>query len=225
MAEILVVDDERTIRKPLVALLESEGYSVREARGGREALALVAERRPDLVLLDVMMPDMNGTAVCGELRKTDPVLPIVFLTAKDDDVAELRGFGAGCDDYISKSAPDELLLARLGRLVRRTAAAAVRPAAVITLGGVTVDLDRRTVTDGGEVIARLRESETDVLRLLASDRGYYFTLGELVAELSGADGLCGDTAAYQYISRLRRKLGRAGGMIDGRRGAGYCLLK
>ena len=110
VAEILLVDDERTVREGLKRLLESEGFAVRTARDGVDALAKLSDKRPDAVLLDVMMPKLNGFALCTELRKTDALLPVVFLTAKDSEADEIRGMGLGADDYVSKSAGEEVLL-------------------------------------------------------------------------------------------------------------------
>lgn len=110
MSEILIVDDERLIREGLKMTLQGEGYEVRTARDGDEALNKIAERRPDLVLLDVMMPRMNGFRCCEEIRKTDPLLPVIFLTAKDSEADQVRGIGLGGDDYVSKATGDALLL-------------------------------------------------------------------------------------------------------------------
>ena len=118
MAEILVVDDERTVRDGLKARLQGEGFAVRTARDGADALAKIAERRPDLVLLDVMMPRMNGFRVCEEVRRTDGALPIVFLTAGASDGDQVRAIGLGGDDYVSKSAPDAVLLVQTRQGVR-----------------------------------------------------------------------------------------------------------
>ena len=119
-AEILVAEDESAIREGLCALLESEGYTVRAAVDGEDALRLFRECRPDLVLLDVMMPKKNGYAVCSEIRSSDQDVPILFLTAKDGDSDELRGLTLGADDYISKTSSQPVLLARIAAVLNRT---------------------------------------------------------------------------------------------------------
>ena len=111
MAEILLADDERAVREGLKAMLVGEGFSVRTARDGADALAKFAEKRPDAVLLDVMMPKMNGFMACRQMRELDSLVPVVFLTAKDSEADQVRGMGLGADDFISKSAGDEVLLA------------------------------------------------------------------------------------------------------------------
>lgn len=222
-AEILIVDDERTVRKALSILLRAEGFSVREARSGEAALAAFRERRADLVLLDVMMPGMNGYAVCRELRRLDDSVPVVFLTAKDDDTAELRGFDLGCDDYISKSASDELLLARIRHALRR--AEPSESDVVVRLGGVEVDLRTREVSDRGSVLSRLTETELRILRVLAESRGTDFTVDDLVEVLRGKGYACEDTMIYSHVYHLRRKLGRASELLSCARFSGYRLEK
>ena len=140
MAEILLADDERAVREGLKALLVGEGFSVRTARDGADAVAKFSEKRPDAVLLDVMMPKSNGFKACEEMRALDPLVPVVFLTAKDSEADQIRGMGLGADDFISKSAGEEVLLARLRRALARAEAftAAGREARVIRLGRVSV---------------------------------------------------------------------------------------
>ena len=119
MKEILVVDDERTVRAAYRRLFEGEGYAVRLARGGADALRLFDERRPDAVLLDVDMPDMNGYAVCRELRRRDSAVPVVFLTAMEGDADQLRGLDSGADDYVFKTAANAVLVARVASAIAR----------------------------------------------------------------------------------------------------------
>ena len=173
MAEILVVDDERVIREGLKRMLLAEGFSVRTAKNGDEALAAFRDRRPALVLLDVMMPKRNGFSVCGEIRSIDPFTPIVFLTAKDGESEQVRGFGLGADDYISKSASDAELLARVRRAVERVAVYNTRPEAAESrrrqIGSAMVDFDTLVVQNGDEV-ERLTKTEADLLWLLVVER-------------------------------------------------------
>lgn len=225
MAEILLADDERTVREGLKALLVGEGYSVRTARDGAEAFARFSEKRPDAVLLDVMMPKLNGFKACEEMRALDPLVPVVFLTAKDSEADQIRGMGLGADDFISKSAGDEVLLARLRRALERADAftAAGKDARIIRLGRVSVDLDRRTV-DGGGRQETLTASEADLLRCLASSPGKPFSTDRILSFLRG-EGYVGDPAAVRmHVMNLRRKLGPAGAMIANLQNAGYYLV-
>ena len=226
MATVLIADDERVIRDGLKALLVGEGFSVRTARDGEDALRKVAENRPDLLLLDVMMPKMNGFRVCEEIRRADKLLPVVFLTAKDAEVDQVRGIGLGADDYVSKSAGDEVLLARIRRALARVAALSesASPPHVLRLGAVTVDFDRHRVDEGGQQ-TQLTTSEADLLRCLASRRGELFSNDAIFSFLRG-EGYIGDPATIRmHVMNLRRKLGRAGDMVVNVPNAGYYLVK
>jgi two-component system response regulator VicR len=110
MPEIIIADDERILRESLRSLFTGEGFKVRLARDGREAVSKFIEKRPDVVLLDVMMPKANGYSALEEIRRRDKLVPVIFLTAKDADIDQLRGMEHGADDYISKSVSDEVLV-------------------------------------------------------------------------------------------------------------------
>lgn len=222
-AEILIAEDEPSARRGFRALFEGEGYVVRTARDGEDALAKFKERRPDAVLLDVMMPKMNGIAACAEIRKSDSLVPILFFTAMPSDVGAVRALGLGADDYIDKAKSPEELLARVAAVLRRASSARPR-ADVLSLGGVTVDF--ATMTAYGEGVSEeLTKSESLFLRLLASERGKCFSFDEIFAALRG-EGYVGDDNAVRCIAkRLKTKLGRAGELISNARGVGYKLVK
>jgi len=225
MSEILVVDDERVIRIGLKSMLEAEGFAVRTAKSGEEALARFREKRPDLVLLDVMMPKRNGFSICEEIRSLDPLTPVVFLTAKTGTAEQVRGFGLGADDYISKSTGDAELVARVRRAVERSVAyrLSVSESRRLFLGDAVVDFDAQTVSrDGGE--ESLTPIESDILWLLSRERGRYVSLDEIV-EVIRASGFSGDSGAlYAHVSRLKRKLGKSGELLRSERGSGYALM-
>lgn len=199
--EILVVDDELAIRKGLRTLLESNGYEVRMARDGIAALGAIRASRPDLVLLDVMMPLMDGFRVCEEIRKRDRDLPVVFLTAKDADEDQVKGLEAGADDFVSKCAAETVLLARIGK-----------------------SLERGSRLAGNAVPENLTKTEADIFRLLASEVGRHFSWMEIFAAIRG-EGYSGDEGALRsYISRLRGKLTKDMS-IEVIRGRGYALKR
>ena len=229
MADILVVDDERVMRESLKRTLQGEGYSVRTARDGEDALRKIDERRPDAVLLDVMMPKMNGFRCCEEIRKSDGLLPIVFLTAKDSEADQIRGLGLGGDSYVAKASSEALLLTCVRRAIERTRKARENPPTdgeqVVRLGAVTVNAKSFVVSDGDREVARLTRTEMDLLLFLDAHRGEYFVIDDLITELRGNGFACEDAMLYSHVSKLRGKLGRAGSMISMMRGAGYCLLK
>ena len=222
-AEVLIAEDEPSARRGFRALFEGEGYVVRTARDGEDALAKFNERRPDAVLLDVMMPKMNGIAACAEIRKSDSLVPILFFTAMPSDVGAVRALGLGADDYIDKAKSPEELLARVAAVLRRASSARPR-ADVLSPGGVTVDF--ATMTAYGEGVSEeLTKSESLFLRLLASERGKCFSFDEIFAALRG-EGYVGDDNAVRCIAkRLKTKLGRAGELIANARGVGYKLVK
>ena len=198
--EILVVDDELSIRRGLAAMLENAGYSVRMARDGIAAFGAIRSKRPDLILLDVMMPLMDGFKVCEEIRKRDRDLPIVFLTAKDADEDQVRGLEVGADDFVSKSSDSSVLLVRIRKALER---------AERLLGNAAPD--------------NLTKTEADIFRLLASERGRYFTAMEIFAAIRG-EGYAGDEGNMRsHMSRLRGKLPQ-GVTIDAMRGRGYALV-
>ena len=228
MAEILIVDDERVIRNGLKALLASEGYSVRTACDGDAALAAIAERRPDLVLLDIMMPRMNGFKTCEAIRQTDKFLPVVFLTAKDAEADMIRAKDLGCEDFVSKSASDPFLLACIRCALTRAhafdAGLAGREAALIGFGGVSVHPKTLAVTKDGRQISQLTRTEGDILKALLAARGAPVTKDELIETLRGQGFACVDTMIYMHVSNLRRKLGPAGAHITTNRNIGYSLV-
>jgi len=229
MAEILVVDDERTVRDGLKARLQGEGFAVRTARDGADALAKIAERRPDLVLLDVMMPRMNGFRVCEEVRRTDGALPIVFLTAGASDGDQVRAIGLGGDDYVSKSAPDAVLLVRINRALDRVGAIAAGGSQLrgntIRLGKVSVDMRTLSVSEGGRETARLTKTEADILALLDDANGKPLSIDAIISKLRGDGFSCEDAMVYVHVGNLRRKLGSAASMVVNHRSEGYVLVR
>lgn len=242
MMDILIADDERVVREGLKDLLESEGFSVRTARDGQEALAKFNERRPCLVVLDVMMPKMNGFRACEEIRKCSRAVPVIFLTAKDAETGQVRGLGLGADDYIAKDASEAVLLARIRRAVERAAersseraversGESAQPAEetppspdVIRVGATTVDVRSFAVTDAKGVSTWLTKTEADLLKALWKAGGAPVGLETLIEVLRGNGFVCEDAMLYTHVCRLRRKLGKEGRRIVGRHGAGYSLV-
>ena len=227
MAEILIVDDEKALRDSLKVILLGEGFEVRMARDGDEALVKIAEKRPDLVLLDVMMTRMNGYKCCEKIRETDKLLPVIFLTAKDGETDQVRGISLGADDFVSKSASDSVLLARVNRALARSSAIGESvksaSAATIVLGTVSVDMKTLAVTEKGKEIARLTKTEADILKLLDAQRGELVIQDDIITDLRGNGFACEDTMLYVHIFNLRKKLGSASSKIINKRGVGYGL--
>lgn len=222
--QILVVDDERSIRMAFKAIFKAEGFSVRTARNGCEALESFRKCAPDLVLMDVMMPKMNGLAACREIRSFNGIVPILFFTAMPTDVSMIRAFGFGADDYISKDRSPEEFLARVKAALRRSEMVDAPPPgpAGLTIGRASLDFSlMKGECDGVEF--DLTRSEVLLLKFLARTPGKYFTVDEIFAELRGEDYIGDDSAVRSAIYRLKRKLGSMSGAICSSRGSGYAL--
>jgi two-component system alkaline phosphatase synthesis response regulator PhoP len=187
--------------------LEREGYEVQTAVNGRKALELARQFNPDLVLLDVMMPEMDGMEACREFRE-DPQfknLIIAFLTARNEDYSQIAGFDAGADDYISKPIKPRVLVSRVKALLRRPLASESTQVSTNQIG-VTIDKDRYVVyKDGAEL--SLPKKEFELLALLASQPGRVFTRENILANVWGNDVIVGDRTIDVHIRKLREKLG------------------
>ena len=218
-ADVILADDERLIRQSIVELLETAGYSVRAAKNGEEAQRLYLERRPDLLLLDVMMPKVNGYEVCETVRKTDAETPILFLTALDSDVDELRGLGVGADAYISKTVSNEVLLARIAAAIRRHRHD--DPTGDFDFADWHVDPAKLSMRRANDSPVPLAEREVALLRWFAGHPDEVFSRDFLFTRFWGADFEGGDSTLSMAIKRLREKLGGRGGTLESIRGCGY----
>ena len=220
-AEILVAEDESAIREGLCALLESEGYTVRAAVDGEDALRLFGECRPDLVLLDVMMPKKNGYAVCSVIRSSDQDVPILFLTAKDGDSDELRGLTLGADDYISKTSSQPVLLARIAAVLNRVRRTGDSSTGDFDFADWHVDVARfRLESPAGESV-ELTLREIAILRYLASHPDEILSRDFLLTRFWGVNFDGKESTLSTAIRRLREKLGDAGVRIESVYGSGY----
>ena len=214
-AEILLADDERAIRVLLKEALERHGYVVHMAPDGPRALALYRARRPDLLVLDVMMPGMDGREVCRAVRREDADTPILFLTALDSEMDEIRGLGAGADDYVSKTASESVLVARVEAALRRHQARS----ATFDFGEGRVDPDTMAMSSLAGGLAALSEREVALLRAFASHPREVFSRDALLTRFWGDDG--SEAALNVAMHKLRGKLGAAGRDIRSVHGVGY----
>lgn len=205
--KILLVDDEPDILEIIGFNLEREGYEVFTAPNGRKALEIARKQKPDLVLLDVMMPEMDGMDTCRELRE-DPSLKdtlIAFLTARNEDYSQIAGFDAGADDYISKPIKPRVLVSRVKALLRRQVT--VEPAVAKTnLSGIVINKERYVVYKDGVELS-LPKKEFELLALLASQPGRVFTRESILSNVWGNDVIVGDRTIDVHIRKLREKLG------------------
>ncbi|MGH2465855.1 MAG: response regulator transcription factor [Candidatus Limnocylindrales bacterium] len=221
MKTILVVDDERNIVELLRLYLEKEGWAVISAADGEEALALHARHDPDLVILDLMLPKLDGFEVCRELRRRGDV-PIVMLTARDDVVDSIVGLELGADDYVAKPFNPRALIARVKAIFRRTEATG-RGGRPIEVGSLRIDPRRREATVGARNL-ELRAREFDLLAALARDPGVVLTRDVLLENVWGTD-FPGETRTVDvHIAEVRKKLAEDGPAIETIRGLGYRLV-
>ena len=222
MFHILVVDDDKNTRMFFSALLESAGYNVSVAENGEDALCVMASTHIDLVVLDVMMPKMNGYEFTEILRESNNNLPILMVSAKQLPSDKHKGFLAGTDDYITKPVDDDEMLFRIKALLRRAKIASERK---ITVGDVTLDYDSLTVTRGDEV-QELPQKEFMLLYTLLSYPGKIFTRIQLMDEIWGADSDTGWETVTVHIGRLRKRFENYEEFsIESVRGLGYKAVK
>ena len=223
---VLVVDDERRYRDLLDLDLSRRGYRVLEAGDGVRALELVEESAPDLVVLDLMLPDMDGYEVCRRIREVSGV-PIIMLTARAEEADKVRGLRSGADDYVTKPFSAEELLARVEAVLRRADSLPSAAATPFEAAGLRIDLAARRVTVHGREV-ELTASEYRLLAELAANAGRVMVHDELLRRVWG-DGYDGASELlHTAIRRLRRKIGDDGSLtshILTRRGIGYVLAK
>jgi DNA-binding response OmpR family regulator len=202
--KILVADDEPTLVAALKFNLERESYSVVTAADGEAALTVARETAPDLVLLDLMMPGLNGLEVCRILRK-EMHIPILILTARGDETDKVAGLELGADDYVTKPFSMRELTARVRALLRRSEFAPPPEQDTVSMGDLTIDLPKRAVTKGGENLP-LKPKEFELLSFLAKNPGRAFTREQLLNQIWGYD-YAGDTRTVDvHVRWLRQKI-------------------
>ncbi|AFU05451.1 MULTISPECIES: response regulator transcription factor [Nocardia] len=221
---ILVVDDDRAVRESLRRSLTFNGYSVDLAVDGVDALEKATDQRPDALVLDVMMPRMDGLEVCRRLRSTGDDLPILVLTARDSVSERVAGLDAGADDYLPKPFALEELLARLRALLRRTTADPGETSEAMTFADLSLDPVTREVSRGERAIS-LTRTEFSLLEMLMANPRRVLTRSRILEEVWGYDFPTSGNALEVYIGYLRRKTEADGEprLIHTVRGVGYVL--
>ncbi len=219
--KILVVDDEQDIRELVELNLSRDGYEILTCESGTDALDLARSRLPDLIVLDLMLPDIDGLEVCKALKRDSKTehIPVIMLTARGEESDIVIGLELGADDYVTKPFSGKVLAARVRRLLRRTVSGNPENA-MIKIHGLTIDPARREVMAGQTPIT-LTFTEFNILHLLARRPGLVFTRYKIVDALHGNDYLVTDRAVDVQIVSLRRKLGEFGALIETVRGVGY----
>jgi two-component system, OmpR family, phosphate regulon response regulator PhoB len=221
-ATILVVDDEPDIVELIVYNLQEGGYRVLSATDGARALDLAKSHLPDLLVLDVMMPEINGIEVVRRLRSQSETssLPIIMLTARSQEADELEGLGAGADDYITKPFSMQVLMARIEALTRRAAGSKSSIGSTLSLGAVRVDLDVHQATVDGRAI-ELTITEFRLLCALISNQGKVLSRPALISNAIGPGVSVTERTIDVHITALRRKISPYSSMITTVRGVGY----
>jgi two-component system OmpR family response regulator len=227
--KVLVVDDEPNIRELVHVALKFHGCQVTLAATGKEALALAASERPDLIVLDVMLPDTNGFEVCRRLRADGDEVPVIFLTARDTTSDTITGLTIGGDDYIGKPFSVDALVARIRAVLRRTTRqagqdpAAAGSGSILRVGDLELDEGHWTVRRAGTMVD-LSPTEFRLLAYLMRNQGLMLTRRQLLENVWGWEYAGQSQVLETYVSYLRRKLDRLGPpMIHTQRGVGYSL--
>lgn len=220
--KILLIDDEQDILEILSYNLEKEGYQVFTANNGNEGIVKAKEIIPDLILLDVMMPEKDGIETCQEMRQIKELQKtlIVFLSARSEEFSQLAGFDAGANDYIVKIIKPKVLISKVNALLQLTTQVAEH-SKLIELGDLVIDKDNFKVTKNGEHFL-LPKKEFDLLYLLASNTQKVFKREEILDKVWGNDVIVGERTIDVHIRRLREKLGD--NSIQTLKGIGYKLV-
>jgi len=224
MAKILIVDDDAHIREVLSFALDAAGYTVVEAANGVEAVECFQQQQPSLVILDIMMPEMDGTEVCRRLRQQSMV-PIIFLTSKDEEIDRVVGLELGADDYVSKPFSPRELVARVKANLRRAQADSVADSqsAIKQHGKLKLDLDRVIASWDGQAV-ELTSTEFGILRTLIQFPGKVYARNELMQQAYADHRYVSDRTIDSHVRRVRAKFSEIGGdPVETVHGIGYKL--
>ena len=219
--KILIVDDDTNICGLLRLYIEKEGYEASIANDGETALKMFDSVNPDLVLLDIMLPGLDGWQVCREIRKKSSC-PIIMLTALDDDDSQMKGFDALADDYITKPFSMPVVMKHIEAVLRRAEQGGAAPNNVIRYKEITVDTDSLTVLVGTESVS-LTTREFEILKLLLENQGRVVSRERLLDTVWGYDYIGDEKIVNTHIKNIRKKLGVD--YIETMRGAGYKIEK
>ncbi|EIJ37699.1 response regulator transcription factor [Galbibacter orientalis] len=206
--KILLVDDEPDILEIVGYNLSTEGYNVTTAKNGIEAIAKAKKEKPHLIILDVMMPEMDGIETCEQIRKSTDLKDtiITFLTARGEDYSQVAGFDAGADDYITKPIKPKVLVSKVKALLRRLKEDDEPVESIVKVGNITINRDEYKIIQSGEEII-LPRKEFELLSLLASRPGKVFKRDEILDKVWGNEVIVGGRTIDVHIRKLREKIG------------------
>lgn len=225
--KIAVVEDEPDIRETLLYALEREGYEVVSAPDGERALELVRREKPDLVLLDLLLPGFDGIEVCRRMREDEATrqIPVIMVTAKDEESDVVLGLGVGADDYVTKPFSPKELVARVRAVLRRVRVPEEVPDnEILRRGELTIDPTRHEVRLGSETVP-LTRTEFRLLQLLASRPGRVFSRDQIVSRVMGEGTSVIDRSVDVHVRAVRKKLGERRELIETVRGVGYRFVE
>ncbi len=226
MPDILIIDDERDIVEAIEYNLKKEGFSTHKSFDGMNGLRIAKEMVPDLIILDLMLPGMNGIELCKTLKKDDRTskIPVIMLTAKKQEVDKIVGLEVGADDYMVKPFSVKELIARVKAILRRyiSIPKGEKAKSVVMFSDVKIDLDRHEVTVKGKPV-ELSAKEFKLLEFLATNKNKVFSRERLLDDVWGISAEVETRTVDVHVTRLREKLGKAGDHIQTVRGFGYKL--
>jgi DNA-binding response OmpR family regulator len=224
-ADVLIVEDELEIAELIQFHVEREGFAARVIPSGRLALDLIRRQKPDLIVLDLMLPDLGGLDVCRKLKQSDDTraIPIMIVSAKGEESDIVSGIELGADDYVTKPFSPKVLMARLKNILRRReeeAPPSADPRISLADGRLLIDPERHVVTVDGAAID-LTLTEFGILRYLAARPGFVRTRDQIIASVHGKHTVLSSRTVDVHMTALRRKLGELGAMLETVRGVGY----
>jgi two-component system phosphate regulon response regulator PhoB len=223
MAKLLIIEDEADIRELISFNLEMSGYEVLKARDGEEGLRMARSEKPDLIILDLMLPGMDGLKVCSHLKKDSDVkdVPVIMLTARSEDDDIISGLETGADDYITKPFSPRILIARVKAALRRIQSGSEEKASsLIAIHDLLIDTARHEILLNGEPV-NLSATEFSILRFLSENPGWVFSRNQIIDSVKGEDYPVTARSVDVQILGIRKKLGDRGNLIETVRGIGY----
>ncbi len=220
--KLLIVDDEKRIRALIAKYASFEGYETDEAEDGMQAVTMCRERRYDLIIMDVMMPELDGFSAVREIRKHSDT-PVIMLSARGEEYDRIHGFELGIDDYVVKPFSPKELMMRVGAVLKRSGSDKT-PEETVTIDGLTVNFTARRVTVDGQEL-ELSPKEYDLLFYMVRNRGIALSREKLISDVWGYDFFGDDRTLDTHIKLLRRQLGRYADRITTLRGVGYRFEK
>lgn len=216
---LLVVDDEARIRELIRKYAVFEGYEVAEAENGMAAVEIARKQTFDLIIMDIMMPELDGFSACREIRKQSQT-PVIMLSARGEEYDKIHGFELGVDDYVVKPFSPKELMMRVAAVLKRGRVVADQKRDVVTISGITVDYTARMVLVDGENV-ELSPKEYDLLFYMVRNRGIALSREKLITQVWGYDFFGDDRTLDTHIKLLRKQLGKYSGYIVTLRGVGY----